>query len=448
MNDPALVKDPVCGMSVDPARAKATAEHQGRTYYFCCPGCARKFTAEPQKYLQNPAGLVSLGAPAAARPSGLVSIGGQKPAPVAAPERDPVCGMMVDPAHASGKAEYQGKSYYFCNPRCEQRFRAEPEKYLAPKPAPAAAPPAKAGEKQVYICPMDPEVRQQGPGACPKCGMALEPETIAAPATRTEWVCPMHPEIVRQEPGACPVCGMALEPRTIAAAEPENPELRDMTRRFWASLALTIPLLAIAMGHMAPSLKHAFPRWMLTWGELALATPVVLWAGWPFFQRAWTSVKNRHANMFTLIGIGVGVAYGYSVVATIAPGIFPEAFREHGIVDVYYEAAAAITTLVLLGQVLELRARSRTSQAIRALLDLAPKTARRINPDGAETDIPIEQVQIGICSNDIFYSGPVHYRVNREAKLDELQNLNNERHKTVTLETPKGLIDVPIDSLK
>jgi Cu+-exporting ATPase len=398
MNAPALAKDPVCGMSVDPAQAKATVEHQGRTYYFCCPGCARKFTAEPQKYLQNPAGLVSLGAPAAAtaaKASGLVSIGGPKPAPVAAPERDPVCGMMVDPAHAAGKAEYQGKSYYFCNPRCEQRFRAEPEKFLAPKPAPAAAPPDKAGEKQIYICPMDPEVRQEGPGACPKCGMALEPEMISAPATRTEWVCPMHPEIVRQEPGACPVCGMALEPRSITAAEPENLELRDMTRRFWASLALTIPLLVIAMGHMAPRLQHAFPRWLLTWGELALATPVVLWAGWPFFQRAWTSVKNRHANMFTLIGIGVGVAYGYSVVATIAPGIFPEAFREHGIVDVYYEAAAAITTLVLLGQVLELRARSRTSQAIRALLDLAPKMARRINPDGAEADIPIEQVQPG-----------------------------------------------------
>ena len=299
MNGPALAKDPVCGMSVDPARAKATAEHQGRTYYFCCPGCAGKFTAEPQRYLQSPAGLVSLGAPVAARPPGLVSIGGPKPAPVAAPERDPVCGMMVDPAHAAGKAEYQGKSYYFCNPRCEQRFRAEPEKFLAPKPAPAAAPAAKAGEKQLYICPMDSEVRQPGPGACPKCGMALEP-------------------------------------RSIAAAEPENPELRDMARRFWASLALTIPLLVIAMGHMAPGLQHAFPRWMLTWGELALATPVVLWAGWPFFQRAWTSVKNRHANMFTLIGIGVGVAYGYSVVATIAPEIFPEAFREHGIVNVYY----------------------------------------------------------------------------------------------------------------
>ncbi|MGA2001225.1 MAG: heavy metal translocating P-type ATPase [Terriglobales bacterium] len=345
MNDPTttLAKDPVCGMSVDPAQAKATAEHRGRTYYFCCPGCARKFTAEPQKYLQNPAGLVSLGAPAAAtaaKASGLVSIGG-------------------------------------------------------PKPAPVAAPPAKAGAKQIYICPMDPEVRQQGPGACPKCGMALEPEMISAPATRTEWVCPMHPEIVRQEPGACPVCGMALEPRSITAAEPENPELRDMTRRFWAGLALTVPLLAIAMGHMAPGLQHVFPRWMLTWGELALATPVVLWAGWPFFQRAWTSVKNRHANMFTLIGMGVGVAYVYSVVATIAPGIFPEAFRQHGVVDVYYEAAAAITTLVLLGQVLELRARSRTSQAIRALLDLAPKMARRINPDGAEADIPIDQVQPG-----------------------------------------------------
>jgi Cu+-exporting ATPase len=188
---------------------------------------------------------------------------------------------------------------------------------------------------------------------------------------------------------------MALEPRTVTAAEPENPELRQMTRRFWASLALTIPLLAIAMGHMAPALAHAFPRWLTTWGELVLATPVVLWGGWPFFERAWTSIKNRHANMFTLIGMGVGVAYLYSVVATIAPGIFPEAFREHGVVSVYYEAAAAITTLVLLGQVLELRARSRTNTAIRALLDLSPKMARRINPDGSESDVPLDQVQSG-----------------------------------------------------
>ena len=390
-----LTKDPVCGMTVDPAHAKATAEHQGRTYYFCCPECAQKFTADTQKYLAKSAGVVSLSSPAAPaqKSAGLVSIGAPKPASSATLERDPVCGMMVEPARAAGKAEYNGTTYYFCNPRCEQRFRAEPEKFLAPKPA--AAPASSAAEPQTYICPMDPEVRQQGPGACPKCGMALEPETISAPATRTEWVCPMHPEIVRDQPGACLICGMALEPRTVTAAETDNPELRDMTRRFWISLALTLPLLAIAMGHMLPSLAHAFPRWLLTWGELALATPVVLWGGWPFFERAWTSVKNRHANMFTLIGIGVGVAYGYSVVATPAPRIFPEAFRQHGVVDVYFEAAAAITTLVLLGQVLELRARSRTSQAIRALLDLAPKMARRLNADGSEADIPMDQVQPG-----------------------------------------------------
>ena len=391
-----VVIDPVCGMTVDPATAKARADYEGKTYYFCCPGCAQKFTADPQKYLAKPAGLVSLGAPAPAahKPTPLVGIGAPKPAPVAPPERDPVCGMMVDPARAAGKAEYKGKSYYFCHPRCEQKFRAEPERYLAPQPAPAIPPPA-AAQKQIYICPMDPEVRQEGPGACPKCGMALEPETIAPPSTKTEWVCPMHPEIVRDQPGSCPICGMALEPRTVIAVEPENPELRQMSRRFWASLALTIPLLAIAMGHMAPSLAHAFPRWLATWGELVLASPVVLWGGWPFFQRAWTSIQNRHANMFTLIGMGVGVAYVYSLVATIAPGIFPEAFREHGVVSVYYEAAAAITTLVLLGQVLELRARSRTNTAIRALLDLSPKMARRINPDGSEADVPLDQVQPG-----------------------------------------------------
>ncbi|MBZ5570136.1 MAG: heavy metal translocating P-type ATPase [Acidobacteriia bacterium] len=398
-NTSALAKDPVCGMSVDPARAKGTAEYQGKRYYFCCPGCAQKFTAEPQKYLGKALGLVNLSSslsmptPAARPPAGLVGIGAPTPPP-APPERDPVCGMMVNPAHPAGKAEYKGKTYYFCNPRCEQRFRAEPEKYLAPEQAQPPAPP-QAGEKQIYICPMDPEVRQEGPGACPKCGMALEPEMVTALPTKTEWVCPMHAEVVRSEPGACPICGMALEPRTVTAAEPENPELRDMTRRFWIGLAVTIPLLVIAMGHMAPSLTQLFPRWLPTWGELALATPVVLWGGWPFFQRAWTSIVNRHANMFTLIGMGVGVAYAYSVVATVAPGVFPEAFRRHGVVDVYYEAAAAITTLVLLGQVLELRARSRTNTAIRALLDLSPKMARRVKADGSEIDVPLEQVQPG-----------------------------------------------------
>ncbi|MGZ4812574.1 MAG: heavy metal translocating P-type ATPase [Terriglobales bacterium] len=340
----ALVTDPVCGMSVDPARARARADHQGRTYYFCCPGCAQKFSADPQKYLSKPSGLVNLSPPT--------------PSPKA------VGGLVTLGAGTAAKGS--------------------PDRQ-----------PSTLDQKQTYICPMDPEVRQQGPGACPKCGMALEPETISAPATKTEWVCPMHPEIVRDQPGACPICGMALEPRTVESAEPDNPELRDMTRRFWISLALTLPLLFIAMGHMLPSLAHALPRWLLTWGECALATPVVLWGGWPFFQRAWTSVKNRHANMFTLIGMGVGVAYFYSVIATIAPGIFPDAFREHGIVSVYYEAAAAITTLVLLGQVLELRARSRTSQAIRALLNLSPKLARHVNPDSSETDVAIEQVHPG-----------------------------------------------------
>ena len=401
-----LVKDPVCGMNVDPARARATAAYQGRTYYFCCPGCAQKFISDPEKYLAQTPGLVSLNAAVPPlKPAGLVGAGAP-PAAAPAPERDPVCGMMVDPSHAAGKAEYQGRTYYFCNPRCEQRFRAEPEKYVKSPPAPAEVAPTlsrvatqggalPAAGKQVYVCPMDPEVRQDRPGACPKCGMALEPETPTLAPAKIEWVCPMHPEIVRDQPGACPICGMALEPRTVTAAEPENPELRDMSRRFWIGLVLTVPLLAIAMGHMMSSLQHVLPQWLLTWGELVLATPVVLWGGWPFFQRAWASIKNRHSNMFTLIGMGVGVAYLYSVVATIAPGIFPEAFREHGTVNVYYEAAAAITVLVLLGQVLELRARSRTSQAIRGLLDLSPKMARRIQPDGSETDVPLDQVQLG-----------------------------------------------------
>ena len=250
-----------------------------------------------------------------------------------------------------------------------------------------------------YVCPMCPEVRQLGPGPCPKCGMALDPESPALPATKTEYTCPMHPEIVRTEPGSCPICGMALEPRTVTCEE-DNPELRDMTRRFWISLALTAPLLAIAMGSMF--WPHAFmgsSPWKLgdlPWLELLLATPVVLWGGWPFFQRGWASVVNRSTNMFTLIAMGTGVAYVYSVVATLFPQIFPASFRSMGDrPDVYFEAAAAIVTLVLLGQVLELRARSQTSSAIRALLDLSPKMARLMSEDGSERDIPLEQVKPG-----------------------------------------------------
>jgi P-type Cu+ transporter len=224
--------------------------------------------------------------------------------------------------------------------------------------------------------------------------MALEPEDPIAAATRVEYTCPMHPEVVQDHPGACPKCGMALEPRSVTVAE-ENPELREMTWRFKLGLAFTVPLLVLAMGHMIRGLEHAVDPRLRTWLEFALATPVVLWCGWPFFQRAWASLVNRSMNMFTLIGIGVGVAYAYSAFATIVPGLLPDAFLEHGVAQVYFEAATAITVLVLMGQVLELRARSRTSSAIRALLDLSPKTARVVRPNGAEEDLPLEQVHPG-----------------------------------------------------
>jgi Cu+-exporting ATPase len=243
---------------------------------------------------------------------------------------------------------------------------------------------------------MDPEVRQVGPGACPKCGMALEPVSVA-PATKTEWTCPMHPEIVRDAPGACPICGMALEPRQVAV-DTANPELDDMTRRFRWSLALTAPILAAMVADFLPGrpLDRVLPAGARTWVELLLATPVVVWGGWPFFVRGWASLVNRHLNMFTLIAMGVGAAYGFSVVATIAPGLFPDAFRTHGgRIGVYFEPAAVIVVLVLLGQVLELRARGRTSTAIRNLLGLAPTTARRVEADGREVDVPLEAVHPG-----------------------------------------------------
>jgi len=256
--------------------------------------------------------------------------------------------------------------------------------------------PAPAGA--VWTCPMHPEVRQRFPGSCPKCGMALEPETPVAAPDGTIYTCPMHPEVVSNQPGACPKCGMALEPQTAPAAEAENPELRDMTRRFWVSFALSVPVLLLAMSDLIPGnpLAGVLSGQRLTWIEFALSTPVVLWGGWPFFQRGWASVLNRSPNMFTLIAMGTGAAYFYSVVAVLFPGIFPESFRgESGQPAVYFEAAAVITTLVLLGQVLELRARSRTSSAIKALLGLAPKTARLVADDGTERDVPIEQVRVG-----------------------------------------------------
>ncbi len=319
--------------------------------------------------------------------------------------KDPVCGMSVNPSAAQHASEHAGLTYYFCCAHCAEKFRVAPEKYLTQsKPGspaalvtltvPAAAPATgTTTASRSYVCPMDPEVRQSQPGACPKCGMALEPEWPVAAA----YTCPMHPEIVRAEPGACPICGMALERRTVSVQEEENPELHDMTRRFWIGLLLTAPLLGVAMADMLPGMpvQRALPAGWLPWLELLLATPVVLWGGWPFFQRGWASLVNRSTNMFTLIAMGTGVAYAYSLIATAFPQIFPASFREMGgTPPVYFEAAAAITTLVLLGQVLELRARSRTGAAIRALLDLSPKMARMVR-DGREEDIPLAQVRTG-----------------------------------------------------
>ncbi|HKS88909.1 MAG TPA: heavy metal-binding domain-containing protein, partial [Stellaceae bacterium] len=262
---------------------------------------------------------------------------------------DPVCGMRVDPPTARHRVSHAGNEYFFCGPRCRERFAAEPERFL---------------------------------------GKAEPPPVTQAAA---QWTCPMHPEIVRDAPGSCPICGMALEPMVpVGAGGGDNPELADMTRRLWVGGVLSAPLLAIAM------LWHS-PSTLFIWLQLLLATPVVAWAGAPFFRRGWHSIVNRHLNMFTLVALGTGVAYLYSVLAVLVPGIFPAAFRspEGGGVPLYFEAAAVITTLVLLGQVLELRARARTSGAIRALLDLAPKHARLVRDDGGEDDVPLESVVPG-----------------------------------------------------
>ena len=316
----------------------------------------------------------------------------EHPAVAPAEVLDPVCGMTISPDDAVGHVDYKGQTYYFCSQSCIEQFRATPEAFLGDRKSTPATP---ADMEREYTCPMDPEVRQKGPGACPKCGMALEPVDVA-PVTKTEWTCPMHPEIVRDAPGACPICGMALEPRVVTIEE-SNPELDDMTRRFWWSSAITIPMLAFMISEFLPGrpLQTLLPHGWMNWIQLALATPVVLWGGWPFFVRGWASVINRHLNMFTLIALGVGAAYVYSVIATLAPGVFPDSFRIMGEVAVYFEPAAVIVVLVLLGQVLELRARSRTSSAIRNLLGLAPKTARRIEADGTEHDVPLSDVQVG-----------------------------------------------------
>ncbi|TIP39224.1 MAG: heavy metal translocating P-type ATPase, partial [Mesorhizobium sp.] len=317
----AVIRDSVCGMTVDPAAGKPVAEHGGRTFHFCSEGCRTKFVAEPESYLTA---------------------------------TDPVCGMSVDRASARHFVRHDGKGFYFCSAACQGKFEAEPAKYLAGRPEPQPMPKG------------------------------------------TRYTCPMHPEIIRDKPGSCPICGMALEPMGVPTGdEGPNPELVDFTRRFWVSAALSAPLLIFAM---APMLGLSFESLIdgrtKTWVELALASPVVLWAAFPFFHRGWESVVNRSPNMWTLISLGVGAAYLYSVVAALFPDIFPHEFRGHdGAVPVYFEAAAVIVALVFLGQVLELRARERTGSAIRALLDLAPKTARLIGADGSEKDVPLDSVQ-------------------------------------------------------
>jgi heavy metal translocating P-type ATPase len=273
--------------------------------------------------------------------------------------KDPVCGMSVDPASATHKVTYNGATYYFCSERCRSKFMAEPTRYIL--------------------------------GGAPRTKPDLEKSSSG-----TVWTCPMHPQIRRDEPGSCPICGMALEPELPTEEAGPSPELRDMTRRFWIGSVLTVPVFVLEMAAHFTDLHMLIPGQTLNWTQLVLATPVVLWAGWPFFERGWASIRNRSLNMFTLIAMGIGVAWVYSLVATLLPGLFPETMRGmDGAVPVYFEAAAVITALALLGQVLELRAREQTSGAIKALLGLAPKTARRIRPDGTDEGVEIEVVVVG-----------------------------------------------------
>ena len=318
---------------------------------------------------------------------------------------DPVCHMNIEPENAAGKSEHNGKTVYFCSEYCKETFDKDPEKFPLEDAVHQQAEHDAghehhdhshhdSGSDVVYVCPMHPDVKKMGPASCPTCGMGLEPlEPVIV--TKQEYVCPMHPEVVKDEQGSCPICGMALEPRTVTLREEENPELTDMSRRFWISTIFSLPLLLFTMSKMFPAISFDSSGWG-NWFELVLATPVVLWAGAPFFKRGWDSIVYKSLNMFTLIAIGMGVAYLYSVIATLFPEIFPAAFRDaNGEVGLYFEAAAVITTLVLLGQVLELRARSKTSSAIKSLLGLAPNSARIVDENGEEKDIPLADVMVG-----------------------------------------------------
>lgn len=331
----AVQTDPVCGMLVDPTKAASSAEFEGTTYYFCCKGCHDKFVAHPQKYLQGDT------------EAGSCSGGGQElvtlsSAPATPKVKDVVCGMTIDPAKAAASMDYKGDTYYFCSKGCHTKFIADPEKYLHPSPA---VPPPVGAENIEYTCPMDPQIRQMGPGTCPICGMALEP--------------------------------------VGAVLEEDTSELDDMTKRLWIAAVLTLPLLLMMFMRPMPVV------------ELLLATAVVWGCGWPFFARGWQSVRTGNWNMFTLIALGTGAAYLYSLAAVEAPQFFPATARDaSGEIGLYFEPAAVIVTLVLVGQVLELRARSSTGAALRSLLGLAPQTALRVEGD-SETEVPLSDVHVG-----------------------------------------------------
>ncbi len=303
-----------------------------------------------------------------------------------APAIDPVCGMTVDAAHCAGSVDHEGRAYYFCSRHCVQKFQADPQKYLAPKSPVLVQLGSFGGGSGAHS--------EHGEG-CPACDLHADHPPAPAGAN-VEYICPMDPEIVSDRPGPCPKCGMALEPRTITLEEGPNPELVDMTRRFWIGVVLGLPIFVIAMADMFPGNPlHAYTG-PLNWVQLVLASPVVLWCGWPFFERAWVSVRNASPNMFTLIALGVGAAYVYSLIATVAPDLFPAGFREHdGTVMPYFDSAVVVTVLILLGQVLELTARGHTSAAIKALLKLAPKTARRVRDANVEEDVPLEEIRAG-----------------------------------------------------
>ena len=355
--------DPVCGMRVDPATAAGQSVYEGSTYFFCRPGCREKFEANPAAFLSPPPNSTTPGHVATTEgkraPRALPVLGGPLQGAATDPI-DPICGMRVKPESAAGETLFEGTHYYFCSRGCLIRFRKDPAGALAAGPQSMTPPSGEGSAEAIYTCPMDPEVEQRGPGSCPICGMALEPKVFSA-----------------------------------ESAFAANPELEEMTRRFRVALLLTLPVFSLAMAEMVPSLSLS--RWLSApagrWGQMLLATPVVLWAGAPFFARAWTSLVNRAPNMFTLVGIGTGAAWSYSIAATLLPSLFPEAFRgADGSLAVYFEAAAVITTLVLLGQVLELRARGETAGAIRLLLELTPATARRIEQvkEGSGREIEIE----------------------------------------------------------